>query len=478
MLGKTHKRIVRSIAEELKLGEKETALLEIGSVNPDSWANFPHHSKKEFEIVDKLLSSRLLFLKGDNECYHRLGVALHYIQDRWTTRPRIDEKHTEWERKIESSKIINDEELEEEIKDSIIPDKRKRAYFTFLSLIKEGIKVITENEIELLNETVQNFYYIDRIVKGSRGKVILFALLPPPSTWRSPLLDLNFSYRICRVITNSVFATASEKTINLARELNEIQSRISDFRNSYFTKDEILQRSKEIITPSWENQLEKFDGSEEITIKVNDEMKIEKAVLTKTVFEEVTEKKWLFEKKATVSKEVKYETFKLTFTNKKDYEFNVFCPDKTRLLFIKEALFRYFFNRLEERSLERDYNRKIAREYNVKSGIFLLLTLPPLELGYNTTVIRFFNELYNIDVPKELQRISDIFLKYEEDKDSIEHIRQAIGDKLNGLRIDWFDQDSIEDSLGQVSGLSKLLGEGTRSDLFYFCRTEAVFPEI
>jgi hypothetical protein len=96
MLGSTHIKIAQKICEEMKKTEKrEVDLLINGSINPDSWANFPHHSGKDDEIAENILSARRLFLKGDDECFYRLGIALHYIADRWTLRPRMAEKHTE-----------------------------------------------------------------------------------------------------------------------------------------------------------------------------------------------------------------------------------------------------------------------------------------------------------------------------------------------------------------------------------------------
>ena len=143
MLEETHRKIAQKIAKELNLREREASLLETGSVNPDSWANFPHHHGKEAEIVRHILDARRLFLHGDDECYFRLGIALHYIQDRWTLRPRLRDKHTEWEVKIERAPILDDSQLAEFIKNALFPTKVEEAYLKFLEEIREGIENVT-----------------------------------------------------------------------------------------------------------------------------------------------------------------------------------------------------------------------------------------------------------------------------------------------------------------------------------------------
>lgn len=96
MLGETHKKIALKIGEVLKLGETETGILAAGSIYPDEWENFPQHKGKGKEIIQNIIDSKIQFMEGDDECYHKLGVALHYIQDRWTLSPRLRDKHTKW----------------------------------------------------------------------------------------------------------------------------------------------------------------------------------------------------------------------------------------------------------------------------------------------------------------------------------------------------------------------------------------------
>jgi hypothetical protein len=196
MLGVTHQRIVREVAEKLRLGTRETGLFEAGSVNPDSWADFPHHKGKRVETVENILRSRMLFLEDDDECYFSLGVALHYLQDRWTLRPRLAEEHTQWEVNIESTEIIDDSALETLIrKQLILPSKVVNAYLSFLPLIQKGIKGVLEEQ----NKSEYNF-------EGVCRKVVIFAMLDRPSEWSSPVLDLNFAFRVSYEISRLVLS--------------------------------------------------------------------------------------------------------------------------------------------------------------------------------------------------------------------------------------------------------------------------------
>lgn len=134
LLETTHKGIARKIATILHLPDKEARLLEIGSVSPDSWENFPHHKDKESEIIKYIFSARKKFLNRDDECYFDLGVAFHYIQDRWTLKPRVKDKHSKWE--IEINKIFNEESM------GNLEDLKK--YYAYLGICGKTIDSIFE----------------------------------------------------------------------------------------------------------------------------------------------------------------------------------------------------------------------------------------------------------------------------------------------------------------------------------------------
>jgi|GEM_PF-3690083 len=237
MIGRTHKRIARKIAEELKLGKREASLLETGSVSPDSWENFPHHKGKEKEIIANIVDSRILFLEDDDECYHQLGVALHYIQDRWTLKPRLKDKHTRWEMEIDSVNFADDVALEEIIKSIMLPTKAEEAYLFFLSKIRNGIRSFTEEEGGSVLNNLSKLYYKlyslhERILYYMKGyciKILGFSLESRPTTWSGPALDLNFAYRICLEVARCVLNKQE-----VTDQVSGLEEKVSQFPHSYF----------------------------------------------------------------------------------------------------------------------------------------------------------------------------------------------------------------------------------------------------
>jgi len=238
MLEATHRKIAKDIAKVLKLNERKANLLEIGSVNPDSWADFPHHFGKEDEISEAILKARRLFLEIDDECFSTLGNALHYIADRWTLRPRLGDKHTQWENAISFAQILDDQQLEEEIKKPCMPTKAEQAYLVFLDVLRGGVfhpsipgEKIVKCDYDRRGtcagcmQTVQCILSAEKRVlrslrhefdpfKSARGlgvKVINYALQARPTTWSSPILDLNLAYRICLEVTRNVFSKEHDK---------------------------------------------------------------------------------------------------------------------------------------------------------------------------------------------------------------------------------------------------------------------------
>jgi len=259
LLEETHRRIAKKIARELNLGERETFLLESGSVNPDSWANFPHHYGKEAEIIRYILGARQLFLEGDDECYHRLGIALHYIQDRWTLRPRLKDKHTKWEISIEQAPFLSNSQLVKAIKSAFFPTKVEKAYLEFLEKIDggiESIKCMTDEQIEILSMpprhssylkgfiTTPDGYYriVDplkaRYFRGLGIKTISFALLERPDNWSSPVLDINFAYRICLEVARETFSREYDKGEWYDEETEKHDAEIAAMEAAREAKDE------------------------------------------------------------------------------------------------------------------------------------------------------------------------------------------------------------------------------------------------
>ncbi len=225
LLQKTHIAIAKQIGKELKLKEKETKLLEIGSTTPDSWGDFPHHTRKDNEILKRIANSRNMFLAGDDECYSELGIGLHYLQDRWTLRPRTADTHTRWEIAIAQSPLLDDLHLIENLKQSDLPikaiDEYTKLYNLLIRIKNNGIQSVydfsyaywkkldgistsltmlkfeadsrkREERVDALIEEE----YLKPGIEGCQAALIQFILTNRPSSWSNPILDLNIAYRM------------------------------------------------------------------------------------------------------------------------------------------------------------------------------------------------------------------------------------------------------------------------------------------
>jgi hypothetical protein len=249
MLIETHRRIARAIAKTLNLTEREAKLLEAGSVAPDQWENFPHHSEKETSIARRILEARRRFIHGDDECYHDLGVALHYIEDKWTTRLRPMDKHTQWEASINEQFIIDDRELREEISKTVLPTKVEQNYLKLLDDMAKDIagQVLDWRSIRVptyrrssTNKMRAGYFrgssYYSAVARARRrssddsqigqiarptivpsgtseygAKVINYALQDRPTAWSSPAIDLNFAYRVCLRVARTTLSLEEDK---------------------------------------------------------------------------------------------------------------------------------------------------------------------------------------------------------------------------------------------------------------------------
>jgi len=106
MLWKTHIRITKEVMVRLgiHLTNEEFSKLKEGVITPDKGRDYPHQYGKSEKIKDYLNKARASYLQNDlPSTYFNLGVALHYIQDSYTTYPSSLPKHQEWEEWIENS---------------------------------------------------------------------------------------------------------------------------------------------------------------------------------------------------------------------------------------------------------------------------------------------------------------------------------------------------------------------------------------
>jgi hypothetical protein len=140
MFEETHRRLARELSKSLSLSPNQAKLLDEGSVYPDYQESFPHHEGREETIKNLLQKSRTAFLKEDDECFSTLGMAFHFIEDKWTLRARSRDKHTKWEELISKAVILNDQEFIELINSSVIPSKFKSAYISFINILTNEIE--------------------------------------------------------------------------------------------------------------------------------------------------------------------------------------------------------------------------------------------------------------------------------------------------------------------------------------------------
>ncbi len=142
---------------------------------PDEWKDYPHHYGKDGLIRHNVIESRKCWLKGDKEnSGFRLGVAFHYIADKWTLMSGNDPRHSSWEQSIARSRISNDN-IRQLVQFSGLPD-----YYPLIEKL--------EKEPVGKEETTQ------------------IARLCRPSISSVPSVDLNIAFKICQRVAQSVFS--------------------------------------------------------------------------------------------------------------------------------------------------------------------------------------------------------------------------------------------------------------------------------
>jgi hypothetical protein len=137
---------------------------------PSSWADYPHHEDKDDDIVKYLLNARKFFEENDDECYFYLGVAFHYIEDRWTLRYPAPDKHAKYEREIKDSPFLDISQLRDDVIKSNFPTKVEKTYLDLLESFEKGFQDLVQSYVDL-NATV--------IVDGLRSFARTNYRLPP-----------------------------------------------------------------------------------------------------------------------------------------------------------------------------------------------------------------------------------------------------------------------------------------------------------
>jgi len=184
MLWVTHIRITREVLRRLKIPEssEEAEELKKGVLEPDQWGDYPHHYGKAGRTRDYIMYARRHFLDDDlPNAYYSLGVALHYIQDSYTSLTSRSDNHNRWEQQIEEAFFTDN--LERLVTATFYKRKdRKKVYLEILGHLSGK----TEGKADILKvATIHG--------DGEWG------------VWGAPKVDLNFALRVSLLTAESVF---------------------------------------------------------------------------------------------------------------------------------------------------------------------------------------------------------------------------------------------------------------------------------
>jgi hypothetical protein len=186
-----------------------------GSIRPDYWQNFPHHHGKEHQIRKRIVEARRFFINNQKlEAIFSLGIALHYIQDRWVTVPGSDERHVFWEHRIDEAPFVKD--MQEMISDERIPVDARM--FTQVRNVKKEYVQMTDRLLEFHQLCQNNFKGHDGVF--AEVTTLNLATMGRPSLG-TPIFDLNFAYRVSLLVALSVFGSKTHSAIS--EKLEEIR---------------------------------------------------------------------------------------------------------------------------------------------------------------------------------------------------------------------------------------------------------------
>lgn len=232
MLWSTHIRIAHEVLRNLGIpkNSQEAMSLREGIITPDNWRDFPHHHNKEKEIREHLLEARRLFLEDDliNACFH-LGVALHYIQDSYTSLTSRSEHHTRWEEQMD------------------------QAYFT------NNLSQLVENAFHDRPDRFKEYQaYAEMLSQSIEGKesTLNVATMPGPGftfwgrDWGKPHVDVNFALKASNLISKAVFARKDslklQKDLDITRSICEKKLQETE---SFFTNRivELIRKRDDLV---------------------------------------------------------------------------------------------------------------------------------------------------------------------------------------------------------------------------------------
>ena len=226
MLWKTHIRITLGVARRLgiPLSNIEAERLKEGVLAPDKWKDdYPHHYGKSEKISQYLLSSRQYFLNDDLlNAYYHLGIALHYIQDSYTSYASFYPKHHQWEESIDSCELVGN--------------------------VEEMIGCVLRN----------NGFERDRCLRLARAlsnetsgrdtlRVATLTGYEASKSFAKPIVDLNLGFRASYIISKSVLGPKMNSDLNnqIANNLAVHQILLNEAEDLLATQITELEQQRE-----------------------------------------------------------------------------------------------------------------------------------------------------------------------------------------------------------------------------------------
>jgi hypothetical protein len=214
MLWTTHIRISTEVLRRLgiNLSSEVYSKFKEGIVAPDKWEDFPHHYGKSEEIEENLQKSRAYFLRDDlKNSFFYLGVALHYIQDSYTSvisyrSPNNQTWHQNYEQYIENSDFVYN--LENTIQYFFQNNSSQLNRYFALARILSG-------RVEGKNATLRAATLMGQSQSSETGKA---------------KVDLNMALKASLVVTESILS--SKTSPGLDTYLRSVLLRHEDFLRS------------------------------------------------------------------------------------------------------------------------------------------------------------------------------------------------------------------------------------------------------
>jgi hypothetical protein len=198
-----------------------------GSVYPNTLeSDISHHNFRDKDIKELIEQARKHKLENNTEkAIFTLGIALHYIQDRWTSLYKSHEKHDMYEKLITQSTIL----------------PRSADLSIYYPVLSENFLHVET----LVFEEFEDFSFDYDLTQAE--KVIEKALQRKPSE-SSAFLDLNLAYRISYIVARIVLQPIKNPTLEeMIKKLHaKYQMEISDNDNEVRRKLETIHQEYEI----------------------------------------------------------------------------------------------------------------------------------------------------------------------------------------------------------------------------------------